>query len=345
MKEKSSSMELQEKTILSKFAEKNNINKESVKRHVKFFLIPGWRDPEFISREYEIEKVKSKRRLFRRMLTPLTITGLCLIFFILFLAVYAAWLTPFTIEMVTDASKSGAGTFLSPGGEHILGTTAYGYDLLARIIWGARTAIIFGFVAILIASVGGIIVGTIAGYYGGKVDAIIMRIVDFIMIFPAMVFVILIIELQQEQSLLNMLIIFGMFAITGYARLMRASVLQVKQELYIEAAKTGGATKFKIMFKHVFANAISPIIIQFFGGVGAAILGFSGIAFLGFGDEALPDWGTDINYAYARYATAFHASFWPGLFIIIAVLGFMLVGDGLRDALDPRLKHKKGMKE
>jgi ABC-type dipeptide/oligopeptide/nickel transport system permease subunit len=137
-----------------------------------------------------------------------------------------------------------------------------------------------------------------------------------------------------------MLMIFGMFAITGYTRLMRASVLQVKQELYIEAAKTGGANKFKVMFKHVFRNAISPIIISFFGGVGGAILGFSGIAFLGFGDTSIPDWGTDISYASSRLS-AIYATIWPGLLILIAVLGFMLIGDGLRDALDPRLQKTK----
>jgi ABC-type dipeptide/oligopeptide/nickel transport system permease subunit len=119
---------------------------------------------------------------------------------------------------------------------------------------------------------------------------------------------------------------------------MRALVLQTKQELYIEAAITGGAKKFKVMFKHVLPNAISPIIISFFGGVGGAIMGFAGIAYLGFGDQSLPDWGTDISKGAPMMVSAIHATIWPGLLILIAVLGFMLVGDGLRDVLDPRLK-------
>jgi peptide/nickel transport system permease protein len=116
---------------------------------------------------------------------------------------------------------------------------------------------------------------------------------------------------------------------------MRASVLQVKQNLYVEAAKTGGAKNFKVMFFHIIPNAIAPIIISLFGGVGAAILGFASLAFLGFGDKSLPDWGSDINYARTRFSQ-YYAAFWPGLFILIAVMGFMLIGDGLRDALDPK---------
>ena len=332
-------VEISEK--LSEIVEKKKITKQSVIRYFKFFLIPGWRDPDFNSREFEIGKTKSKRRLFRRLLTPLTITGLGFIFFITFLAVYAPWLTTFTIRRVTNSALAQATPFLPPNAEHILGTTKYGFDLFGRIIWGARTAIIFGFITIIIASSGGVVVGTAAGYYGGRVESIIMRVVDFVIIFPGTVLIILIVELMGNPGLLSLLVIFGMFGITGYSRLMRASVLQVKQELYIEAAITGGANNFKVMFKHVFSNAISPIIISFFGGVGGAILGFSGIAFLGFGDASLADWGTDISYASSRLS-AIHATLWPGLFILISVLGFMLIGDGLRDALDPRLQQTKG---
>ena len=336
MEQKTDNIIIKTDAIQKKF----ELTKEAVFRYIKFFLIPGWRDPEFSSKEYEIDKIKSKRRLFRRLLTPLTVVGLGLILFITFLAVYAPWLTPFTLDQATDGGISGITPFLAPPTPgHPLGTTKFGYDLLARVIWGCRTAIVFGFITIIIASFGGIAVGTFSGYYGGRIDSITMRIIDFVLVFPAMILVIIIVQLSPTRNLLMILSIFGMFAIPWYSRLMRSSVLQVKQELYIEAAKTGGASNFKIMFKHVFSNAISPVLISFFGGVGAAILAFSGIAFLGFGDDALPDWGTDINYARARIS-AIHAAIWPGLFILIAVLGFMLLGDGLRDALDPRLQKK-----
>jgi len=310
--------------------------KKSITRYIKFFLIPGWRDPEFTEIEYNISKTKSKRKLFRRVLTPLTIIGIAMIFFIVFLAVFSPWLTPYPLRLITNPYLSiseGFPEFAPPSPEHPLGTTRYGYDLLARLIWGSRTALTFGIMSISIGILGGLIVGTISGYFGGKVDTIIMRIADIIMVFPIILIVIIFTQLGT-QNILFIILIFGGLSIPGLARFMRAVVLQVKQELYVSAAITGGAKKLKVMFIHVLPNAISPIIIVFFGGVGGAILGFTSIAFLGFGDQTLPDWGADINIA--RLWNIFNIAFWPGLFILIAVLGFMLVGDGLRDALDPR---------
>jgi len=312
-----------------------------VLRHLKFFLIPGWRDPVFQAREFEIEKVKSKRRFFRKLLTPLSITGIILILFITFLAFYAPLLTPYTQAMVTDWGVSGEEPFALPSALHPFGNTMYGYDIHARLIWGARTAIQFGCVSITISTSGGVLVGTISGFFGGKIDAIIMRTMDFILIFPTTIIVILIVQLSNAPSLLMMLGIFGAFGIPGYSRLMRASVLLTKQELYIEAARTGGAKKFKLMLKHIIPNSISPIIIRYFGGVGFSVLAFAGMAFLGFGDSSFADWGTDINYARTRMS-ALHAIIFPGIFITITILGFMLLGDGLRDALDPRLQQKSG---
>ncbi|MFX1279741.1 MAG: ABC transporter permease [Promethearchaeota archaeon] len=303
-------------------------------RNLKFYLIPGWRDPQFTEIEYELGKMKSKRKVFRRILSPLTIFGFILILFIIFCAVYAPWLTPFTVDELTNRGITGGDPFADPSPDHPLGTTRYAYDILGRLIWGCRTAILFGFITIIIAAFGGIVLGTISAYFGGKIDAIIMRAVDLVMIFPSLILLILFIEMVG-QNLLFMLILFGFLAIPGYSRLMRSSVLQVKQSLYIEAATTGGAKDFKIMFKHIIPNAISPIIINFFGGVGAAILGLTSISFLGFGDQSLPDWGTDINFARVQFSS-YYAAFWPGLFILIAVMGFMLIGDGLRDALDPK---------
>jgi ABC-type dipeptide/oligopeptide/nickel transport system permease subunit len=311
----------------------------NLKRYLKFYTIPGYRDPEFSQMEYEIDKIKSKRKFFRRLTKPLTLIGMSLIIFIVFLAIFAPWIALYTLETVTDASKAidFGDPYTPPSPLHPWGTTAYAYDLFSRIMWGSRTILSFGFLTIIFATLGGIAVGTISGYYGGKVDTIIMRIVDFSLAFPTLVIVIIFTELLS-RNLTTILLLFGLFAIPSYSRLMRASVLATKQRLYIEAAKTSGARNFKIMFKHIFANSISPIIVRFFGGVGAAILGFAGLAFLGFGDEALPDWGTDMNYGRGFITTMIHTTLWPGIFILIAVLGFMLVGDGLRDALDPRLK-------
>ncbi|MFX0083242.1 MAG: ABC transporter permease [Candidatus Hodarchaeota archaeon] len=323
---------------LREIQKSNSIKSQERKliRYLKFFLVPGWRDPEFTIIEYQIGKIQSKRRLFRRLVKPLTIVGIFLLLFITFCAIYAPWLTKYTVDLLTDRGLSGGESFAEPTSDHPLGTTAYAYDILGRLIWGCRTALMFGTATIIIGVTGGIIVGTISAYFGRRVDAVIMRIADLIMIFPALILLILFTQMIGEQ-LEIMLALFGLLSIPGFARLMRSSVFQVKQNIYIEAAQTGGAKNFKIMFKHIIPNAISPIIINFFGGVGAAILGFTSIAFLGFGDQSLPDWGTDINYARTKFSH-YYAAFWPGLFILITVMAFMLIGDGLRDALDPRLR-------
>ena len=302
---------------------------------LKFYLIPGWRDPEFEATEFEIGKIKSKRKLFRRLLTPLTIIGFVMILFITFMGMYSPWLTPFTIDNLTPPDFLLETPYLPPSSEHPLGTTQYGFDILGRIIWGARTAMTAAALPVIIGTLGGLAVGTISAYFGGKIDSLIMRFCDFWFSFPTLILVIIVAPLIGN-SLYNILILFGLFGIPGSTRWVRALVLQVKQNVYVEAAITSGAEKFKVMFKHVLPNAMSPIIIGFFGAMGAAILGFVGIAFLGLGDESFADWGTDINYGRGHWG-AYYAVFWPGLFIAIAAVGFMLIGDGLSDALDPRL--------
>ncbi|MHA1670058.1 MAG: ABC transporter permease [Promethearchaeota archaeon] len=322
--------------VYLKESEKEKIsskNKIKLFKYIKFYLIPGWRQPEFSVIEYEIGITKSKRRLFRRILKPLTILGFFMILFIAICAVYAPWLTEYTIESITDTTSGGT-PFAPPSEGHPLGTTAYAFDILARLIWSCRTALVFGLNTIIIAAIGGIVVGTISAYFGGKTDFIIMRIIDLIMVFPSLVLLILFVEMMGENIQI-ILYLFGVLSIPIYSRVMRSSVLQEKQSLYVEAAKTGGAKNFKVMFVHIIPNAIAPIIINLFGGVGAAILGFASLAFLGFGDKSLPDWGSDINYARTKFSQ-YYAAFWPGLFILIAVMGFMLIGDGLRDALDPK---------
>lgn len=305
-------------------------------RYLKFYLIPGWREPEFTATEFEIGKIKSKRKLFRRLLTPLTIAGIIMILFIAILGVFSPWLTQYPLEALSRPySPPGGVPFAPPSPEHPLGTTQYAYDILGRLIWGARTALTAAALPVLISTAGGLVLGTISAYFGGVVDSIIMRFIDFWFSFPLLILII-IISPMVGQDLYNLLLLYGIFFIPSSARWVRALVLQVRQNVYVRAAITSGAEKFKVMFKHVLPNAMSPIIVGFFGSMGGAILGFASIAFLGLGDETFADWGTDINYG-REVASATWALFWPGLFIAIAAIGFMLIGDGLRDALDPRL--------
>ncbi|MFX1345235.1 MAG: ABC transporter permease [Promethearchaeota archaeon] len=307
------------------------------KERYKFYLIPGYRNPEFSAKEFEIGKIKSKRRFFRRLLTPLTIAGMIMILFIAVLAVYSCWFTPYPLqELCRPFTPQLGDPFAAPSPEHPLGTTKYAYDILGRLIWGARTAITAAALPVLISTGGGLVMGTISAYFGGVIDSIIMRFVDFWFAFP-MLILILIISPIVGQDLYSLLVLYGIFYIPYNARWIRALVLQVRQNIYVRAAITGGAEKFKVMFKHILPNAISPVIVGFFGAMAGSVLGFASIAYLKLGDETFADWGTDISYGQAQKFTAYWALFWPGLFIAITAIGFMLIGDGLRDALDPRL--------
>ena len=305
-------------------------------RRLKFYLIPGYRVPEFTEMEYEIGKIKSKRKLFRRFLTPLTILGFMLILFIVVLGVYAPWLSLYPLQEITPPNYPGTLEFQPPSPGHPLGTTKFGYDLLSRLIWGARTIIQAAFVPVFISISGGVILGTISAYFGSWVDTLIMRFCDVMFAIPTLVLVIIVAPLIG-RDLYTILIIYGLLYIPYNIRFMRSLVLQVKQNIYVRAAVTGGADKVRVMFKHIFPNAFSPIIISFFGGMGLTVLGLAGLAFIGMGDPSVADWGTDIIYAKTVLLNSPGAALWPGLFIGIAVIGFMLIGDGLRDALDPRL--------
>ena len=322
-----------------KVEDKENLisKKSKIIRLLRFYLLPGWRDPEFTALQNKIEMVKSKRRLFRRLITPLTLIGFMMILFIAVLAVFAPWLTIFTLdELALPYLPPGSIPFDDPSLSHPLGTTRYGFDLLGRILWGARTALTAAALPVFISIAGGIVLGTMAAYFGGWVDTVMMRFVDFMYSFPTLILVIIISPMLGGE-LLNLLMIWGLLYIPVNTRFVRSLVLQVKQNLYVRAAVTGGADKIKVMFKHVFSNAISPMIISIFGAMGLSVLGFASIAFLGLGDQTVTDWGTDIMYSRSQM-TAVGPAFWPGLFIGITAIGFILLGDGLRDALDPRLK-------
>jgi len=306
---------------------------------LKFYLLPAWRNPEFTAYENEIEKIKSKRRLFRRFLTPLTIIGFLMILFITVLAVYGPWLTVIPLQEITPPWIDPlAVPFEDPTPEHPLGTTKNGYDVLARVIWGARTTMGMAFIPVIISIAGGLILGTISAYIGGTFDYVMMRIVDLIYVFPMFILAVILIPMIG-QTLWNTLVIFAILGIPGNIRFMRMMVLQVRGMVFVDAAKTGGALKFKVMFKHIVPNAISPIIISVFWGAAGTILGLAGIGFLGFGDQTIADWGTDVFWAAGRLLTGLSAVIVPGIFTGITAAGFMLIGDGMRDALDPRF-HK-----
>ena len=303
-------------------------------RYWKFYLIPGYREPDFSAREFEIGKFQSKRKFFSRLLNPLTIIGISLLLFIIFLAMFPPWLTIYTVEDLSISIFTGA--FSPPSNDHPFGTTKYGWDVLGRLIWGARSSITVGLQAVFISVVLGVMIGTIAAYFCGIIDMIIMRFFDLIIAFPGMIILLLLITILGP-TMTTIMTISGVLGIPGYARMMRAMVLKTKNERYIEAAIVSGAKDYKVMFKHILPNAVSPIIISLSFHLGGIVLMLSGLAFLGFSDPTLIDWGTDINIGRGKIFTAPWTFLYPGILIGITVLGFSLLGDGLRDALDPKL--------
>lgn len=224
----------------------------------------------------------------------------------------------------------------SPG--HILGTDDYGRDILSRLLYGGRISILTGLVVSLVSALVGVVVGCISGYFGGWVDSLLMRLVDIVLAFP---FLILAITLMAVlgPSLRNTMLALAMVSWPGYARVVRGLVLSIKEKEYVEAARAAGLSDSRIMFAHVLPNAIAPIIVQATLGVGSAILSAASLNFLGLGvDLSVPEWGMMLNQGREYLQTASHLTLFPGLAISLTVLAVNWIGDGLRDALDPRLR-------
>ena len=220
---------------------------------------------------------------------------------------------------------------------HLMGLDLNGRDLFSRVIYGTRTSLFVGFVSVSLAIAAGTFLGVTAGYVGGTVDNIIMRIMDVVLAFPALLLAISIVTILGP-GLLNALIGISITFIPQYARLSRASVLSIKEREFIVAEHALGASPIRIVFNHVLPNSITPIIVQGTLGVGTAILDAAALSFLGLGAQPpMPEWGQILSESRNYVFTSPHLVFFPGIAIMITVLGFNLFGDGMRDTLDPRL--------
>ncbi len=324
-------IKLEEETTINT----KNKDKPGILSLIKFYLIPGWRVPEFSEQEVEIEKTRSKRRFFRHLLTPLTIVGSLIILSFVFMGVFTSWLTRYPLQTLVPPSIPGV-PYELPNLLHPLGTTNNGYDVLARILWGTQTSLFMAVIPTGIAVGGGLVLGVISAYFGGKVDYIFMRAVDLIYSIPTLVIVLILTQIFG-LNMMDILIVYGSFAIAGNLRFMRSLVLQIREMLYVKAAKIGGALKFKVMFSHIFPNALPPMILTFFGQMAITMLGIAAIAFLGLTTSQIPNWGQDIAWGNI-YEDNFFAFLIPGLCTAFFAIAAMLIGDGLRDAIDPRLK-------
>lgn len=264
----------------------------------------------------------------------LAMAGMCILLLELLLLVFL----PVVMDLEPYEIYSGFGA--SPSKEHILGTDNTGRDLFARLIYGGRTSLYVGVVSTLISFAIGVPLGMLAGYYRGPVEAVIMRLADVFMSFPSMVFILVLVSVLGP-SLSTATIVIGIMGWPGFARQLYGSVLSVREKEYVEAAKAVGTKNLPIMIRYILPNSFAPILIAFTFGVASAILQESGLSFLGMGVQVpKASWGNMLYAAQSVSVIATRPWMWvpPGICLLVTVLSINLFGDGLRDALDPKMK-------
>jgi peptide/nickel transport system permease protein len=277
----------------------------------------------------------SEFQRFRRVFLGRKIVafGLIVILLLIITAIFAGYLAPYDPYKI-DLSNQ----LLRPSREYLLGTDALGRDTLSRVIYGTRTSLMVGIIAVGIAATVGMTLGLIAGYFGGITYAIIMRLIDAMMSFP-MILLALVIAALLGGGLKNVMIALGIGLVPGYARLMCGQVLSVKENDYVMAGRAIGASNPRIMLRHVLPNCLPPLIVMMTMMLGMAILAEAGLSFLGIGIEPPgAAWGSMVSDGYRFLLTNPILSIGPGVAIMLVVFAFNMVGDGLRDAIDPRLR-------
>lgn len=261
------------------------------------------------------------------------LVGFWMVVIFVVLAVFARGIAPF------DPIEQNMNVILHPpSASHLFGTDEFGRDILSRIMYGAQISLMIGIVGVLISVVLGVGLGTVSGYFGGKTDMFIMRIMDIFMAFPSFLLALAIVSVLGP-GMVNVMIAIGIFSVPTFARISRSSVISVKNKEYIEAAKSMGASHARVIFKHVIPNSVAPIIVLSTMRIATAILTASGLSFLGMGAQPpTPEWGAMLSTGREYLRSAPHVSTIPGLAIMFMVLAFNMLGDGLRDALDPKMK-------
>ncbi len=263
----------------------------------------------------------------------LALVGLIILIPMFFCAIFAPLIAPH------DPIEPNVKNILAgPSFTHPFGTDTLGRDVLSRVIYGTRISLLVGFVSVGIAILIGMVLGAVSGYYGGIIDEVIMRFVDLMMCFPTF-FLILAVIAILEPSIWNIMVVIGLTGWMSTARLVRAEILSIKNKEYVMAAKAQGLSESRIIFRHVLPNSISPVYVVATLGIGGAILTESALSFLGIGVQPpTPSWGNILTQAKDNIEVAWWLSLYPGLAIFFTVMGYNLLGEGLRDIFDPRRK-------
>jgi peptide/nickel transport system permease protein len=268
------------------------------------------------------------RRRLRRV--PLVL-GAAIVAVVLACAAFAPLIAPYG-----EGERDPAHALEEPSAAHPFGTDEDGADLLSRVIWGARVAVVVGFGTVLVSAALGVLVGCIAGWYGGIIDEILMRLLEILLSFPGILLAIFIIFLTQEPSVWSVILALSVTGWAGYARLVRGQVLVVREQEFVTAARGLGASTSRIIGVHLLPNVMAPVVVQATFGVAGAILAEASLSFLGLGPQEASSWGAILDQGAVLFIKTPYVAVSAGLAIAITILGVNLLGDALRDRLDPR---------
>jgi peptide/nickel transport system permease protein len=281
------------------------------------------------------EKEEKLRHLFwkRFRTNKLALGGAFIVLLLFVVALFAHWLSPYDPGQI-DVQQ----VLQDPTWKHPFGTDPLGRDVFSRMIYGSRISLMVGFVAVGISTLIGIFLGALAGYYGRWVDNLIMRFVDVMLCFPTFFLILAVIALL-EPNIWNIMVVIGITGWMGVARLVRAEFLSLKERDFTAAEKALGAKDFRIIFRHILPNALAPVLVSATLGVAGAILTESALSFLGIGVQPpTPSWGNILTAGKDNIEIAWWLSLYPGMAILITVVGYNLLGEGVRDSIDPRLR-------
>ena len=288
-----------------------------------------------------LQPAKKKRSMaaevwMRLCRNKMAMIGLAILLVLVFCAIFANQLADYeTLVIKQDMSIRLQG----PSAEHWLGTDEYGRDILARLIHGSRISLVVGLVSVSISLVVGGLCGALAGYYGGIIDNVIMRVMDVLLAVPSILLSIALVS-AMGTSVTNMMLAISISNIPPFARIVRSAVLTIKNEEYIEAARAIGASDKRIILKHILPNCMAPIIVQATLSIAGSILAIASLSFIGLGiSPPTPEWGSMVSTGRQYFRAAWWVCAFPGFAIMLTILSLNLLGDGLRDALDPKLKN------